>query len=601
MKKLLILLLSTAVLFSFSGCKNNTVKNNSTTSITEISSDEFDLEFTDNDFCTKLGENTTEVEDDIINITKAGTFKITGNHTQIKVKAPDTAKIQLILENAKINSKDGPALLIESADKVFITIPENTDSSLLDSTEYNTSYDNADGAIFSRCDLTINGKGKLSINANYKCGIVSKDDLVICDTEINITSVGASIEGKDCVKLSNPSITTESGTDAIKSTNNEESNKGFILIENGNYNLVATNDGLQAETLLNIKSGNFNITTGGGSAISSSNNDNWGHWGMGGMRPNENKTTTDTESAKAIKSSNSIIIKNGEFNIDSSDDSVHSNQDIEIKGGKFNITSGDDGIHADNILNILGGDFSVSKSYEGLEATFVNISGGNIQINASDDGINAAGGNDSSAMGGRPGQNGFTANSNGEININGGYILVNASGDGIDSNGKITMNDGVLLINGPENNGNGSFDYDTSATINGGVAVIVGSSGMAQTFSDTSKQCSVSYTLNNTQNSVYVSLSDGENVIASLLPQKSFNHIIISSPDLKIGNKYNLNLGGNVEKTDQNGYTNNSKIENPTEQIEVEISSVSTFYGANFGGIGGDHGGMGGMPKPNRR
>ena len=47
---------------------------------------------------------------------------------------------------------------------------------------------------------------------------------------------------------------------------------------------------------------------------------------------------------------------------------------------------------------------------------------------------------------------------NGYIEINGGYIYCKNTkdGDGIDSNGKIVQNGGILLVNGPTGNGNGT-------------------------------------------------------------------------------------------------------------------------------------------------
>ena len=110
------------------------------------------------------------------------------------------------------------------------------------------------------------------------------------------------------------------------------------------------------------------------------------------MEDFSSENSTDTPSAKAIKSRHLIKISGGSFKIDSSDDSIHSNSDIEIGGGSFELSSGDDGIHADDQLIINNGTVNLLKSYEGLEATVITLNGGNIDITASDDGLNAAGG-----------------------------------------------------------------------------------------------------------------------------------------------------------------------------------------------------------------
>ncbi len=399
---------------------------------------------------------------------------------------------------------------------------------------------------------------------------------------------------KDCVKISNSDITVNAGTDGIKSTNTEDGTRGYVLIESGSFDITAQNDGIQAETALFIRNGKFNIKTGGGSAVSSNNYGSEGNrWGMWGGQ----SSSTDNDSAKALKAVSLIEIDNGDFNIDSSDDAIHSNSDLEIKGGSFNISSGDDGIHADDQLIISNGTLKITKSYEGIEATAITVSGGDIDLTALDDGFNAAGGNDSSSMGGRPGQNPFESDSNAQINFTDGYILVNASGDGIDSNGDITISGGILLVSGPTNNGNGSLDYGGTATVNGGVAVIVGSSGMATAFAPSSTQPSFMYNIESAETTV--SVTDGKKVIASFTPTKLYNNVIVSCPTFKIGNTYTLNIGGVVSNSDNNGYTDNGTVSNPQSTYEIELSSVCVSNGSSGmdGGMGGKHHG-GGMGRP---
>ena len=570
------------------GENSNTILDNETETVTSTDVDisNMDLEFTDNDLSVEYNA-TTEEKDDTVKITKAGDYIISGEHKQIIVDAGENDKLKIVLKDATISSDNGPAIYINQADKVFITVPEGTVSTLSDSTEYDADLENADGVIFSRADMTINGSGSLNINSNYKCGIVSKDDLTVCDTEITVNSIGTAIEGKDCVKLSNAKLNIKSSADGIKSNNSEEQDRGYVYINSGSFDITSQNDALQAETALIIESGSFNIVCGGGSAVSSSNsNSGWGNWRGGFGRPDESNTTeTDTtDSAKALKATTLIKISGGEFNIDSSDDAIHSNSDLEISGGSFTITSGDDGIHSDDNLIISGGDITINKSYEGIEATVITVLNGNITVTASDDGFNAAGGNDSSSMGDRPGQNPFESDSSASVTINGGEILVNASGDGLDSNGNLTVNGGNIIVNGPVNDGNGALDYGGIATINGGTAIILGSSGMAQTFDSSSKQASVMCNLSSNYSAgTEISISNGNKVLVSYVSEKSFNSIVISAPELEVGTKYTLKIGDDTE--------------------DITLSSISTTFGnsgmgGGMGNMGGGSNRPGGMDKP---
>jgi hypothetical protein len=287
------------------------------------------------------------------------------------------------------------------------------------------------------------------------------------------------------------------------------------------------------------------------------------------------------------------VIRGGDFDIDSTDDAVHSNGIVRIDGGNFDINTGDDGIHGDTSLIINGGTITVTNSYEGIESANMEINGGKIDITASDDGINVAGGNDSSYMGGRPGQNSFTNSSSYTLTINGGDIQVNASGDGIDVNGSGYMTGGNVQVNGPTNDGNGALDYDGVFEISGGTLLTAGSSGMAQAPSDGSTQYTIANTVGSQSAGTTVKLvgSDGS-IIASFIPVKNFAHVVISTPEILKGGTYTLSVGG----TEIDTFT-------VAEIVSGDTSSGGGMPGGGQGQGGGFPGGRGqggGMPDEDR-
>jgi len=265
--------------------------------------------------------------------------------------------------------------------------------------------------------------------------------------------------------------------------------------------------------------------------------------------PEMSNNTTDEVSAKAIKTNVGILIENGIFNIDSSDDSIHSNGNVIINNGTFEIKSGDDGIHSDTSLSINNGEINISKSYEGVESAKIEINGGDINIVASDDGINVAGGNDSSSINGRPGQNNFSSNTDQLLTINSGTITIDATGDGIDINGNGYINGGKTIVNGPTNSGNGALDYAGTFDVSGGELIAIGASGMMQTPSKDSTIYSISYVFSTTQQSntnIIIKNSSNEEVI-SVVATKSFNSVVASSEKFIKGESYTVYL--NDEKT----------------------------------------------------
>ena len=340
---------------------------------------------------------------------------------------------------------------------------------------------------------------------------------------------------------------------------------------------------------MTINDGSF-VLKSGSESISQINDTMDADFGrFGGMEGNQNKTEN---SEKGIKAVSDIIINGGTLNVESTDDCVHSNGNITINGGKLTLNSGDDGIHGDGNVNIKDGEVNIESCYEGIEGIIINIDGGEISITASDDGFNASDGSGSSIM--APGGFGNSSSSC-ELNINNGNIYVNAGGDGLDSNGIININGGTTVVDGPVSDGDGALDSGSEIIINGGILIAAGSSGMAETPSDSSDQNTIAIAFsqsNRALTAVCVKDSDG-NIIVSYQPSKEYSSIIISSPKLISGSEYSIYCGGSITGAD-NDYSIDGEYEGG-ELLETVVLSGAVTY-AGDGSIG-QMGGMGGM-KP---
>ncbi len=524
------------------------------------------------------GEGVAANGTDVV-IEKAGEYIVKGtlDDGRIVVDTDSDSDVTLIFAGVNISNDNSCCVYVKSADKVIINLADGTENILNDGEKYvydDETEEEPNATIFSKDDLVIAGTGKLTVNGNFNNGIASKDDLKITGGDISVTASNNGIKGKDSLVIANAVITVDAVGDALKSDNETEEGRGYIYIESGTFNITSGEDGMQAATDIEITDGTFTINTGEGSKVTSSGNDDWGMPGWGNMGGMNNSSTTDTASIKAIKAAGNISINGGSFNIDSEDDCVHANVDLVINGGTFELTSGDDGLHADTNLTVNDGDIKISKSYEGIEATNIYICGGTIDVTASDDGLNAAGGNDASSMG-RPGMGGFSGSS-GSITFTGGTLTIDASGDGVDSNGTVVFDGGKVIVYGPTNNGNGTLDYQTSWTQNGGSFIGIGSSGMAQMPGNDSSQNSVmiTFTSNYGDGDVVVIKDSSGNVVMEIEGHKAFNNVVFSNPDLKMGEKYTI-------------YVNDDKYD------EFTIDSVCTTIGS-AGGMGGP-GGMGGQ------
>ncbi|MGN0621667.1 MAG: carbohydrate-binding domain-containing protein [Porcipelethomonas sp.] len=638
LKKMLAVVTALFMGLSVYGCSDNS--SNDVTSTEDISSSKqstnsdsktesaealsnINSEYFDDDDLNVSAENAAEIylkgttaESDskkvsisggIIELSQGGTYHVSGTLSDGQIYVNTKELVHLILDNAEITNNNSAAIYIENSDKTVITAAENSVNTLSDGVEYD--YENEenepDAVIFSADDLSINGTGTLNINGNYNEGITTKNDLNIADTKINVKSVGNGIKGKDELIVRDAEINIDSDADGMKSSNSAETDKGYIIIESGIFNITAADDAFQAETSVLIENGEFNILTANGSSgsYSSSGSENSFFGGKNSMEGNSNKSEI---SAKGIKAGTNIIINNGTINANCGDDTLHSNESIEINGGSLNLSSADDGIHANENIDINGGEITISESYEGIEATVININKGIVRINSSDDGFNASEGSSSDEQidsdFSHDLRGGFgDVSENCQLNINDGYVYVNADGDGLDSNGTINISGGTILVNGPVNDGNGALDPGTEIIVTGGILVAAGSSGMAETPSDSSSQYSVSVAFSETQQGgTPVSITDENgNSILTFTPSKSYSSVVISTPDLSAGKKYSVYYGGSCSGNSEDGYYGNTALSGGYLLDTIEISEAVTSAGDGAVGQMGGRGNFGGRRENN--
>ncbi len=366
----------------------------------ELDEDDINTSWNESE-CTKIELTQTSaningsgaaVENNKVTITEAGTYVLSGTLTDgcIDVNVSGKGTVRLILNGVNITSSTTAPFIVEDAKKVVVTLADGTTNTFTDSTRVAADDEDYSAAVYSKADLTFNGNGTLNINAGYRNGIKSTDDLKIVSGTYNITSNEDGIVGKDFLAVKAGIFNITSGQDGMKSTYDKDDTKGNIIIDDGTFNITASTDGIQSEHILRINGGEFNIKTGNGyQASTKSSNSQPGN--MGG-----NTTTTtqtqDEESMKGLKAGTIIKVTGGTYIIDSQDDAVHTNGNMYIDNGKYTINTGDDAFHADTQLVINGGTIDIQNSYEGIESLEIIINGGDINVTASDDGINASGG-----------------------------------------------------------------------------------------------------------------------------------------------------------------------------------------------------------------
>lgn len=263
--------------------------------------------------------NGAYVNDGNIYIAYAGHYVLTGELTNgsVIIDADKSDKIWLLLDGVEIHCDDDAAIRIGQADKVFLTLADDTKSRISSGEQYDAKIADSgvDGAIYSRDDLTINGTGGLVVNAEYYHGIVCNDDLAITGGNIAISAVQDGIHANDSVCIRESVISISAGDDGITVSNDDDA--AFLYVESGRISITDCYEGLEA----------VDITIAGGTIDIMAIDDGINAAGSG---------------------ENSVIrITDGDIRITNPSgrdaDGLDSNGDIYIEGGRVFISVSDSG------------------------------------------------------------------------------------------------------------------------------------------------------------------------------------------------------------------------------------------------------------------
>lgn len=175
-----------------------------------------------------------------------------------------------------------------------------------------------------------------------------------------------------------------------------------------------------------------------------------------------------------------------------------------------------------------------------------------------------------------------------KLTVTGGTLVVNADGDGLDSNGTAEITGGTVVVNGPEQAGNGALDVNGSFTVSGGTLLAAGSAGMAVAPGTESEQGWLSATLDSAVDAgttLHVVDSDGK-VLATFVTSKSVQNVVYSSSAVKSGEEYRIYSGGSASGTSTGGLTATGEL-GSAEEIATVTAGEAPEGGFGGGGPGG--------------
>lgn len=516
------------------------------------------------------GTGASLEEANIVKISAGGVYRLSGESDNARVEISAGGEtVTLLLDGCSLSYAEDETIYFKDARLAVVELASGTENTILSGTPREgdpaAADDDASGAALrAKCPLYLSGDGALTVGGYINNGIASSEDVTIEGGEIAVTAAN----------------------DGVKS-------KQSVTVSGGTLDITAAQDGIQAEDSLTISGGAFSIITGGGADEDAMKTSDSAMMGMGhpsreaSQESGDDETASETDagavdfsasddmldawdmentdagSRKGLKASNAIVLRGGEFTLDTADDAIHCDGTVTIEDGVFSIRSADDGIHAEDELTINGGSIDIALCYEGLEAHSILQTGGEVSITAKDDGLNANGGEGffgPMASGEASSENSAEdeETDNPVFRIIGGTLVVDSGGDGLDSNGDMYFDGGAVYVSGPSTNWDAALDYGERGEliITGGTLMAAGYSAMAEAPDEAEvSQPSIYYAQSDyCPDGAAVTLTDAEgHVLCQTTFAHSFNCVVLSCPELTVGQTYTLSMGGTDVEIEMTG------------------------------------------------
>ena len=488
------------------------------------------------------------VEDGTLTITKAGTYKLSGEYQgQIKVETADSDAVRLVLDNANITNSSGAALNVVDADEVILYSASGTTNTISDGADYTaTGEDDPDAVVYSKADLTIAGEGTLKVNGNHEDGIHTSDGLVIASGTLEVNAANTGIKGKDYVDILGGTINVTAQQDGIKSTNDTDEGKGWTRLSNGTVTVNAGDDGFKASRVVEISGGSLTVEQSDEGIEAQYINVSGG---------DVNVTSADDGMNASLKTSNSESTDSSENTSDAANQQQNNQQQGSLPGGQQSGTSNQQqqGMGQPPAMSGTSQDGTSQNGASGTAQQQNNtqnqgnqnmgqppaMPGGNAQDGKSQNGTTGTG---QPPQGGMPGGGGGTFEVvDAAINVSGGNITVNAEGDGIDSNGVTTLSGGTLIVNGPSQGGNAALDTNGDLLLNGATVLSGSTADMfeAPSTNSTSGYLKLTNSSGFEQGStVQVADSSGKVVANYKVTKSNVQLVLVSSSSIVKGQSY---------------------------------------------------------------
>jgi hypothetical protein len=287
-------------------------------------------------------------------------YVLSGTTTEGMFKIYSEKRFNLMLNSVNITNTNGPAINIQSENKVFVKLADGTTNTLTDGPTYasavikpNGNAEDQNATFFSEGKLVFTGNGSLAINGkgSEQHGLNSDETIEFESGTINIASAPKDgIHGKEGIKILGGIIDVKASGEAI------DGGGGYMNISGGTVTTtttIADTKGISCDSVLNISGGTITVNVGGvqskglkaGQNITLSGG-NIAINTTGGAALITSGSGYDPSYCKAISSDSNVYISGATLKIVSSGiagKGISANGSVIISSGSVNITCSGNG------------------------------------------------------------------------------------------------------------------------------------------------------------------------------------------------------------------------------------------------------------------
>ena len=172
-------------------------------------------------------------------ITRGGTFTVRGElaNGQIRVEAPASDKVKLVLDGVSIATADDAPIFVKSASKLVIYLAPSSVNTLTDG-----AASTRDGAVHCKTRLSIFGPGRLNVAGSVDDGINAEGGIVIEEGVFAVQALESGIK-------SDSNVTVNGGTFAINAGNDGIHADAALVINGGEIAVARSYEGIEGASI----------------------------------------------------------------------------------------------------------------------------------------------------------------------------------------------------------------------------------------------------------------------------------------------------------------------------------------------------------------